>query len=510
MTDAMRAAYDAAPYESRPFPASHIDHLAAIARVHGLSPAPVDRCRVLELGCASGGNLIPMADRFPRSTFLGVDLSPVQTAAGERVIEGAGLPNVKLQARSITELGAADGEFDYIICHGVYSWVPAEVQDAVLRVCRECLAPHGVAYVSYNTYPGWNARMTFRQMLMLNDDRTLAAADRIARARTFAERLGARVAHTTGAYALTVQRELELLRGLPDSVLLHEQLEDFNEPLLLTEFVRRANAHDLAYLTDTSPEKNSWANPSDPGNRSREEVVRLEQEMDFITGRTFRRSLLCRADAPIDLTRRGDAVTELYVGLRGEETEPGADADERAPGVRVFRTPEGTRLGTASRFLLAVFDELLAASPRVVHFRDLVAGIRRRLGEVALDEDVAELPTTLLQMADVGMLGFVSAPSDLAAQASERPAASALARWEASQRRPVTNRLHLVENLPPIGLFLLAYLDGTRDRKQLVGEVQRALDDGRMSTPTRPDASQIAAVVDESLERLASSALLIA
>jgi methyltransferase-like protein len=232
--------------------------------------------------------------------------------------------------------------------------------------------------------------------------------------------------------------------------------------------------------------------------------------MDFVTGRTFRRSLLCRAEAPIDLTKRVEAVAELYVGLRGEETEPSADADERAPGVRVFRTPEGARLGTSSPFLLAAFDELLAASPRVVHFRDLVAGIRRRLDGAALDEDVAELPATLLKMADAGMLGFVSARSDLATRPGERPVASALARWEASQRLPVTNRLHLMENLPPIGLFLLAYLDGTRDRKQLVGEVQRALDDGRMSTSTRPDASQIAAVVDDSLERLASSALLIA
>ena len=74
----------------------------------------------------------------------------------------------------------------------------------------------------------------------------------------------------------------------------------------------------------------------------------------------------------------------------------------------------------------------------------------------------------------------------------------------------MTNRLHLSENLPPIGLFLLSYLDGTRDRDQLVGEVQRVLDDGRMSTPARPDASQIAAIVDESLQRFASSALLIA
>ena len=101
-------------------------------------------------------------------------------------------------------------------------------------------------------------------------------------------------------------RDLERELGAP---LFERRARGMSLTAMGVAFVRRANAHDLAYLTDTSPEKNSWANPSDPGNRSREEVVRLEQEMDFITGRTFRRSLLCRADAPIDLTRRGDAVT---------------------------------------------------------------------------------------------------------------------------------------------------------------------------------------------------------
>jgi methyltransferase-like protein len=108
------------------------------------------------------------------------------------------------------------------------------------------------------------------------------------------------------------------------------------------------------------------------------------------------------------------------------------------------------------------------------------------------------------------MVVFVSLPSDHTALVSARPIASALARWQAAQRLPVTNRHHQPQSLPPLAVFLLAYLDGTRDRDQLVGEVQRALDDGRMSTPTRPDPAQITAIVDESLLRFASSALLLA
>lgn len=511
MSDDLRASYDATPYDSKPFRETHIDHLATIARFHGLSPAPIERCRVLELGCASGGNIIPMADRFPDATFLGVDLSPVQIADGQRAIDGAKLTNVVLQARSITDLGAGDGEFDYIICHGVYSWVPPEVQDAVLRVCEDCLSPNGIAYVSYNAYPGWHARMMVREMMLVNDTTSLPPATRIARARNYVERLGARAAKSPGLHAQTLQREIEILRELPDSQILHEFLEAYNTPLLFTEFVRRASEHRLAYVANASFAKSGWANPDEPANRTREEVVRAEQESDFVVGRVFHRSLLSRVNAPIDLTQRMEHVRESYVSLRGTEVSPNQDADENQPGVRVFATPEGSRLGTASAVLLAAFDELLAAAPEPVHFSRLVAAIEGRVDASSPTHatDIAELPAMLLRMVSVGMAAFGSRPAELATRVDERPRASALARWQASQRLPVTDRMHVPHSLPAIALFLLSYLDGTRDRDQLVAEVQRALDDGRMSTPTRPDAAQIAAVVDESLRRFMSSSLLL-
>src|SRR5437016_4128203 len=86
--------YDPLLYDSGPVPASHIEVLAAEAALAGLSPAPIERCRVLELGCASGGNLLPMADEFPGSQFVGIDMSPRQIARGQQLVERAGLSNV--------------------------------------------------------------------------------------------------------------------------------------------------------------------------------------------------------------------------------------------------------------------------------------------------------------------------------------------------------------------------------------------------------------------------------
>src|SRR5258707_15247406 len=114
--------YDELPYEGDSYPAAHPDRLATIATLLGLRPPPVDRCRVLELGCACGGNLLPLALTLPHSTFVGVDASRRQIDAGQSLCHSLGLANVDLQQRDILDLDASLGRFDYILCHGVFSW----------------------------------------------------------------------------------------------------------------------------------------------------------------------------------------------------------------------------------------------------------------------------------------------------------------------------------------------------------------------------------------------------
>src|SRR5262249_50413347 len=143
---------------------THPDCLAAVAALLGLRPAPPDRCRVLELGCTDGGNLIAMALTLPESRFVGVDLSPRQVADGQAVVRDLGLTHVELRALSIRDVADSFGQFDYILCHGVSPWVPAEVRDKILSVCKRNLAPRGVAYVSYNTYPGWHLWTPLRDL----------------------------------------------------------------------------------------------------------------------------------------------------------------------------------------------------------------------------------------------------------------------------------------------------------------------------------------------------------
>jgi SAM-dependent methyltransferase len=158
MTVPSTTSYDDVPYPDWVHPATHPDLLAVVAALFGMSPAPPDRCRVLELGCAGSTNLIALAETLPESRFVGIDLASRHIAAGQQKVRALGLTNVELRAMSLVNVGEAFGRFDYILCHGVYSWVPAEVREKILAVCSANLVPQGVAYVSYNCYPGWHAR----------------------------------------------------------------------------------------------------------------------------------------------------------------------------------------------------------------------------------------------------------------------------------------------------------------------------------------------------------------
>ena len=128
------------------------------ARMFGLQPPPIATARVLELGCASGGNLIPMAFNLPDGEFVGIDLSRTHVDAALSTMRALGMRNIRIAHGSILDIDESWGLFDYIICHGVFSWVEPQVQDAILRIAADNLVENGIAYISYNTYPGWHMR----------------------------------------------------------------------------------------------------------------------------------------------------------------------------------------------------------------------------------------------------------------------------------------------------------------------------------------------------------------
>ncbi|HVP47903.1 MAG TPA: class I SAM-dependent methyltransferase, partial [Bryobacteraceae bacterium] len=245
----MSFAYDQVLYPGFPLAQTHPDRLATIAGLLGMAAAPPDGCRVLELGCGDGGNLIPMALGLPKSRFTGIDLAEQAVARGRAVIRALGLENISLQQMDLIEAGADLGEFDYILAHGVYSWVPAEVRDVVLKIFRTCLAPGGVAYISYNAYPGFHRREMFREMMIHHVRDVQHPAGRYQQAVQLVEGLAKCKLESELARAL-FDEELRHLSETAPWVVYHDDLADTNRAFYFHEVAAEARRHQLQYLAE--------------------------------------------------------------------------------------------------------------------------------------------------------------------------------------------------------------------------------------------------------------------
>jgi methyltransferase-like protein len=534
-------AYDEVPYPSIPKPESHPARLSTLAALHGLAPAPVERCRVLELACSDGGNIIPMAFSLPESQFVGVDLSARQIADGRLEIEELGLTNISLEHLSILDFDERFGLFDYIIAYGVFSWVDRTVQEKIFEICKKNLAPSGVAYVSYNVYPGWHLRGLLREMMLY---RTRGSGDLSSSVRAARDLLkfltdSVRSINETrrattldmNAYAVILQREQDLLEKRPDLYLAHDLLEDVNEPIYFNEFIERAGRHGLQYLieSDYSTTRIDGFPPAVAEELRRLDlgVIGTEQYIDFLLNRTFRQTLLCHDHVPVQRELRPEQVRGLYVGSAAkpisENPNVEADVSER------FRAPSGTVISVRTPLAKAGMLYLSDIWPSVVHFDELMVRAHQRLDPTWLPVQSAEKAAHEAQsMADMLVKFFALDMIELHTYAprfvmrpGERPAASRLARYQTAHTTAVTNLRHeQVVLADDATLHLLPFMDGSRNREDLLGVLDQMVREGVLVTltgqaggaappangHTRPLMEQ---VLDRSLQWLARSALLV-
>lgn len=324
--DDLRRSYSDLPIGSSVHWATHPDAMASTARLFGLKPAPLQHCRVLELGCACGGNVVPIANGLPESRCVGIDISDVQIQKAQRLAEQLGVTNVELRAANIFDLNSEIGEFDYVICDGVFSWVPEAVQERILQICAQCLSENGIAYLSFNAYPGWHVRGTVREMLRFQTRNCTSDRDKISAARRLLLQLKESVAREDSPLN-HLREEIELLRNSRDSYLFHEHLVEHNTPFYLTDFVECASSHALQFFTDLpirGIEQLQQPGSSPQIGAELEDRVQSQQLADFLENRSYHCVLLCRSSRTPSRHPSPDAVRSLLVGssFRPQNTTP--------------------------------------------------------------------------------------------------------------------------------------------------------------------------------------------
>lgn len=493
--------YDAIPYPSFALPQTHPDRLATLGTLFGMAPAPIDRCRVLELGCGDGANLIPMALGLPGSAFVGIDLAARPIARAEAMAAALGLRNVALHHRDIQDISGDIGAFDYIIAHGLYSWVPPPVRETILAICAANLRPDGIAYVSYNTYPGGRLREITREMMTFHTRGVTDPWEKIARAREIVRSV-AGAQSGEDAYAAVQRAQDARISGLADASILHDYLADVNAPVYFHQFMRQAAGYGLQYLAEADffemrahpPPLPIAETLNDPGA---DDLIAREQYLDFLHGRAFRQTLLCHLRVPLDRALAPERVMALSVAspVRAAASAPDIHSDE----AEEFLGPKGATLTTNHPVSKAALLALGEAWPGAIHFPALLAHARSLAGrdtgdtDADRDADARALGGALIGAYAAGLVELSTQPPAFAHRAGAKPVASPLARLQLRDGPIVTTLRHTSVHMDDRrGRNLLGLLDGTRDRAALLVALAGSGEGGDLAWELERDLARLA------------------
>jgi len=471
--------YNAVPYSTLPQQQTHPSRLGAMAVLMGMEPARVQQCRMLEIGCGTGANMIPMAAALPQSRFVGVDLADEPIAAARKTAAALDLENIRFVAGDLRDIDESYGEFDYIVAHGVYSWVPAEIADALLAVCRQRLSAHGVAFISYNAWPGAHILRMLREMMLYHSRGADNPAERIERSRWLAKYL-MESNILTPAWNGMLQEIGQGILERNSGGLYHDDLAENNEPLYFREFVAHARRHGLQYLGESEVSVNfdpkralaPLAEQAPGADR-----IEREQYMDFLRLRRFRQTLLCHGEVELE-PEPGPRHFDRLLFSADLKVE-----DDRLQG----RTGSCTIVNDSVRRIAAEFG---ARFPRPLYFAEMLPH--------AADEGA--LRDILLGLCEAGFADVHTFDFPCERAVTERPKATRLVRHQVVQSEYVTNACHIPVKVDEVGRCILYLLNGTRTVRDVARDLAVA--------PGHPPVEEIAEHLPESLEWIAKHALL--
>ena len=526
--------YDQVPYFGYPFAQTHPDRLATIGSLLGLRPASVHYCRVLELGCGDGGNLVPMAMQFPDSQFVGIDLAAEAIARGQVAVEKFKLSNLDLRQGDLLKVGEGLGEFDYIIAHGVYTWVPAAVKDRLLALSHDLLSAQGIAYISYNTYPGYHIRQMTREMMLFHTRDMAEPNEKIQQGlsllRFLLQKFPTPEEARTDLYGGLLTEQLDLLQShRHDEQIFHDDLAPVNTPVYFYQFARHAAQYGLQFLAEADFHETQYHTFTPPVRAmldqfGDENVLLREQYLDFLKCRMFRQTLLCKRGVTIDRRLPAEQLEQYLIASSAEAIN--AEVDLRPGVIEEFTRGKQARLSTDFPLAKAALLALRQAFPRRLTFTEVAQAAQLRLAQAAQQqqytvgemdgEDVQVLREILFAAYLSGLLKLSTYQPSLVTEISATPEVFPLARWQSEQGNVVTNLIHQsIEIEDPLVLQSVRLLDGTRDRAALLTSlVAFAKENGLQAADGRDitDEEEIRHLLDQRLaehwQRLSKLALL--
>lgn len=516
--------YDEISYPSYAYIHTAPEVMGAVARLFGMIPHDLENARVLEIGCASGGNILPMAARYPNATFVGIDHSDVQINLAEKAAEAMKLGNVRLHARSILDVKFKTEKFDFIIAHGVYSWVSAVVRKRVLEICGDNLSKKGVVYISYNTLPGWNSVKTIRDMMLYHGRNFSDPAQKVLEARRMLNFVAENIQASASPHKQLMEYEIKTLQDVDDNYLLHDHLEATNDPCYFHEFITQAEKHGLQYLADVDLPTMYLGNHTDQVSSTLMQLgsnIEQEQYLDFINNRRFRMTLLTHDN--VELKRNIDipSIESLLFLPNFALKEPGSinvrTSVESLDIVKANDTEIKAKI--TGRIACACYIELLRSAPVPQSLDDIVKLAVKNLNNDSEEDIRLSFGTIIPQMIFQGILSITSGKPGFTKNIMEKPEVFMPARVQAMTSVAIPNMLHQTIKLSDDRRVVAQYITGENTKEQIASALGEHINKGELTINVDGNAIEkgsddmekyLPQYIDAQLSFFAMNALLVA
>ena len=501
--------YDAMPYESNPYPISAPPYLRTLGVLFGMNPPALETAKVLELGCAAGGNIMPFAYMYPKSQCVGVDLSQAQINSGIELQKKMQIKNLELKHMSLMDVDESFGKFDYIIAHGVFSWVPEEVKTKILEISQNNLTDNGIAYISYNTLPGWNMIKSIRDMMLYHTKNFAGPTEKVQQARLLLDFLRDSTDASVSPYSGLLKQESVLLSQQPDYYLKHDHLEDNNDAFYFNEFMELAHKHNMQYLGDSTLASMFLGNlPKKVSEKLAEikDIVRTEQYMDYISNRRFRSTLLCKNHIKLNRSLGRDDLLKFYLTANITPDKPLSEIDIENNLENLdfyFNGKKEIRANTSSKFMKAVFYTIAENKNVFFTVEELAELAAKKVKHGTKSEIKNDILNYGMSLALSGHIILASDKPIYQTKIDKKPTVSELARAQSvySNNLWVTNLRHERVSIGDIDRFVLRHFNGQNSFKDVKAMVFEAIQNGELvienNTGNINDKEQTTYQVDE-------------
>jgi SAM-dependent methyltransferase len=364
--------YDELPYLGKPVDWMAPERLALVSCLHGGPRPPLDRYRMLEVGCGDGANLIALAYYRTQAEFVGIDTSRQHIEIAQERAAALDLDNLRFVQADILQPDAhLSAPFDYIAAHGVFSWVPEPVRDALLDLHRRWLAPQGLFFVDYNALPGWNMRGMVRRFLRSHVARVAGLRAQVDAARTISAHMEGILEASEHAYSQLLCTEFGLVARAEPTYVAHEYLNPYNRPYWSSEFEALARAHDLRVVAEADFDRSSGRRETKLDQWLRDEGVaetELEDASDLVVYRQMRSPILTAHDWVPRMPTRSE-FGELRAACSF------VDEDPEAPLPTTFTRADGQRVRVETESMRQGLRVLSAAWPASLRLADAFADL---------------------------------------------------------------------------------------------------------------------------------------